>query len=128
MKSLKKKPCWEVSCFNNYDIGLWYYSCSYKEVEYTLGGARLENSSIANLDVYPNPSRDVFNVAFSSEETQDIIITVVNMLSEVVFVEEFKSVKGHFSQQIDLASQAKGIYSLKISNPSLNIYKRIALQ
>ena len=37
-------------------------------VEYTLGGARLENSSVANLDVYPNPSRDVFNVTFTSEE------------------------------------------------------------
>ena len=27
--------------------------------EYTLGGARLENSALANLDVYPNPSRDL---------------------------------------------------------------------
>jgi hypothetical protein len=80
------------------------------------------------LDVYPNPSRDIFNITFTSEEPQDIIITVVNMLSELVFVEEFKNVKGRFTQQIDLDSQSKGIYSLKISNSSLNIYKRIALQ
>jgi hypothetical protein len=80
------------------------------------------------LDVYPNPSRDIFSVTFTSEEPQDIIITVVNMLSELVFVEEFKNVKGRFTQQIDLDSQSKGIYSLKISNSSLNIYKRIALQ
>jgi beta-glucanase (GH16 family) len=97
-------------------------------VEYTLGGARLENNSVTNLDVYPNPSRDIFSVTFTSEEPQDIIITVVNMLSELVFVEEFKNVKGRFTQQIDLDSQSKGIYSLKISNSSLNIYKRIALQ
>jgi hypothetical protein len=50
------------------------------------------------------------------------------MLSELVFVEEFKNVKGRFTQQIDLDSQSKGIYSLKISNSSHNIYKRIALQ
>ena len=97
-------------------------------VEYTLGGARLENSTVANLDVYPNPSRDIFNVTFTSEVTQNVIITVVNMLGEEVFVEEFTNVKGSFSQQIDMATQSKGIYSLKISNSALSIYRRIALQ
>jgi hypothetical protein len=97
-------------------------------VEYTLGGARLENSTVANLDVYPNPSRDIFNVTFTSEETQNVMITVVNMLGEEVFVEEFTNVKGSFSQQIDMATQSKGIYSLKISNSALSIYRRIALQ
>ena len=83
---------------------------------------------MANLDVYPNPSRDIFNVTFTSEVTQNVIITVVNMLGEEVFVEEFTNVKGSFSQQIDMATQSNGIYSLKISNSALSIYRRIALQ
>ena len=34
---------------------------------------RLEGgSAITNLDVYPNPSRDVFNISFTSEEIQDL--------------------------------------------------------
>ena len=34
---------------------------------------RLEGgTAITNLDVYPNPSRDVFNVAFTSEDVQDL--------------------------------------------------------
>ena len=44
---------------------------------------RLDGESvIANLDVYPNPSRDIFNVSFTSEEAQDITVKVINVLGE----------------------------------------------
>ena len=39
-------------------------------VTYTLGGARLASEVVSQLDVYPNPSRDIFNVTFTSEEAQ----------------------------------------------------------
>ncbi len=38
--------------------------------------------------VYPNPSRDIFNVSFVSEEVQDLEIRIVNLLGEVIFIEE----------------------------------------
>ena len=31
-----------------------------------------ENSSIENLNIYPNPSRDIFNISFTSEEKQNL--------------------------------------------------------
>ena len=44
---------------------------------------RLDGESvIANLDVYPNPSRDIFNVSFTSEEAQDITVKVINVLGK----------------------------------------------
>ena len=46
-------------------------------ITYTLGSTRLVNSSIANLDVYPNPSGDVFNVTFTSEINQIILMKVL---------------------------------------------------
>ena len=47
---------------------------------------RLEGGeSIANLDVYPNPSRDVFNVTFTSEDVQDLEVRVINLVGEVVY-------------------------------------------
>ena len=33
------------------------WATTFQPIPYTLGGAKLENSSVANLDVYPNPSR-----------------------------------------------------------------------
>ena len=43
------------------------------------GTIRLDGgSSIANLNVYPNPSRDLFNISFNSEEhMQDLRIRIL---------------------------------------------------
>ena len=97
-------------------------------VEYTLGGARLETSSVANLDVYPNPSRDVFNVTFTSEETQSVTIKVINMLADEVFSQQYLNTSNQFLEQIYLTNCSKGIYSLEIHTNFEILYKKIALQ
>ena len=96
-------------------------------VEYTLGGARFENNSVANLDVYPNPSRDIFNVTFTSEEVQNITIKVVNMLAHEVFSQQYSNVSTQFLEQVDLTNYSKGVYSLEIHTNSGILYK-VALQ
>jgi len=97
-------------------------------VEYTLGGARLENSTVANLDVYPNPSRDIFNVMFTSEETQTMIVKVVNMIGKEVFAEELTEFVGQYTQVINMNTQPKGVYFLEIITPNGGINKKIVLQ
>ena len=52
------------------------------------GSIRLDGgTSIENLDVYPNPSRDIFNVSFTSKEAQDLEVRVINVVGEVVYTE-----------------------------------------
>jgi hypothetical protein len=97
-------------------------------VEYTLGGARLENSFVANLDVYPNPSRDIFNVKFTSEEAQTMTIKVVNMIGEEVFTEELTEFVGQYTQVIDMNTQPKSVYLLEIMTEYGRINKKIILQ
>ena len=46
-----------------------------------------------NGDVYPNPSRDIFNVSFTSEEAQDITVRVMNMLGEEMIKEYIQNLK-----------------------------------
>ena len=43
-------------------------------VYYTLGGERLENRTLTNLDVYPNPSRGEFNISFELESRGKMFI------------------------------------------------------
>ena len=52
------------------------------------GSVRLDGgTNIENLDVYPNPSRDIFNVSFTSKEAQDLEVRVINVVGEVVYTE-----------------------------------------
>ena len=95
---------------------------------FTLGGARLENSALANLDVYPNPSRDIFNVTFTSEKAQTMTVKVVNMIGEEIFTEELTEFVGQYTQVIDMNTQAKGVYFLQISTEKGNINTKVILQ
>ena len=63
------------------------------------GSVRLDGgTSIDNLDVYPNPSRDIFNVSFTSEDAQDLEVRVINVVGEVVYTENLMNFTGEFTK------------------------------
>ena len=90
---------------------------------------RLEGgTSINNLDVYPNPSRDVFNVAFTSEDVQDLEVRVINVVGEVVYTENLQQFVGEYTKSIDLATYTKGVYFLEITTNNGVVNKKLILQ
>ena len=90
---------------------------------------RLEGGeSIANLDVYPNPSRDVFNISFTSETIQDLQVRVLNIVGEEIVVESLQQFIGEYTKQIDLQDNSKGIYFLEITTNNDVINKKLILQ
>ena len=90
---------------------------------------RLEGeSSIANLDVYPNPSRDVFNISFTSEQQQDLRVRVLNVVGEEILLDNLKEFIGEYLKEIDLSTYSKGIYFLEIETSSGVVNKKLVLQ
>jgi len=90
---------------------------------------RLEGGeSISNLDVYPNPSRDVFNVAFTSEDVQDLEVRVVNIVGEVIYTEDLQQFVGEYTKSVDLATYTKGVYFLEITTNNGVVNKKLILQ
>ena len=90
---------------------------------------RLEGgNTIANLEVYPNPSRDVFNVTFTSETIQDLKVRILNIVGEELINEDLQQFVGQYTKQIDLSNNAKGIYFLEIQTNDGIINKKLILQ
>ena len=90
---------------------------------------RLEGgTTIANLDVYPNPSRDIFNVTFTSEDAQDLEVRILNVVGEVVYTENLEQFIGEYTKAIDLATYTKGIYFLEITTNNGVTNKKLILQ
>ena len=85
-------------------------------------------TSIANLDVYPNPSRDVFNVTFTSDDVQDLEVRVINLVGEVVYTENLEQFVGEYTKLIDLATYTKGVYFLEITTNNGVVNKKLILQ
>ena len=90
---------------------------------------RLEGgTAINNLDVYPNPSRDIFNVSFTSDNKQDLRVRVLNVIGEELINKDREQFIGEYTKQIDLTNNAKGIYFLEIKTTDGIINKKLILQ
>jgi len=87
-----------------------------------------ENTAITNLEVYPNPSRDIFNITFLSEKKQDIEIRIFNVIGENIFIESKQQFIGQYTKQIMLGKYPKAIYFLEIETDDGVINKKLILQ
>ena len=87
-----------------------------------------EESSINNLTIYPNPSRDIFNIQFTSIESQSINVRVINLVGELIYVENLEEFSGEYIKGFNLNKYGKGIYFLEIETRDGVISKKLALQ
>ena len=93
------------------------------------GSSKIDGGvAINNLDVYPNPSRDVFNVTFTSDDVQDLEVRVLNIVGEVVYTENLEQFVGEYTKAIDLATYTKGVYFLEITTNDGVVNKKLILQ
>ena len=84
--------------------------------------------SINNLDIYPNPSRDVFNVTFNSDEKQDLKIRILSIVGAEVYREDRENFIGEYTKQVSLVNYGKGIYFLEIETNNGIINKKLIIQ
>ena len=73
-------------------------------------------TTINNLDVYPNPTDDVFNVSFVSEEIQTLSIRILNIVGEVVYTENLEHFVGEYTKQISIGDNSRGVYFLETTD------------
>jgi hypothetical protein len=85
-------------------------------------------TSITNLDVYPNPTRDIFNVSFVSDEIQTLSIRVLNIVGEVIYEESLDQFVGDYTKQISIGDNARGVYFLEITDNHSITNKKIIVQ
>jgi len=83
---------------------------------------------IKDLDIYPNPSRDVFNISFTSETIQDLRVVVHNIVGEELIIDDLQQFIGEYTKKINLKENAKGIYLLEIETNEVVINKKLILQ
>jgi len=87
-----------------------------------------ELSNINSLEVYPNPSRDVFNVEFFSETKQTIEVRVLNLVGEIIFTENLENFAGEYTHSFNLSEYSKGIYLLELDTDNGIVNKKLILQ
>jgi len=87
-----------------------------------------ENNIISGLNIFPNPTEGLVEVSFESIENSDFTISILNVLSEVVFEDKLIQFSGFYQKKINLYNFAKSIYIIKIETSNLTINKKLILR
>jgi len=72
------------------------------------------------FNVFPNPSNGVFNINLSSNDDNNVNLTVKNVVGQTVLTETV-NVSGNTNHQISLTDYSKGIYFLTIGNETVKL-------
>lgn len=86
-----------------------------------------ENYEI-EMELYPNPSKDVFYLTVYEENSPAITIQLMNVLGDLLFKKELLSNTGVYETSIDLAPEPKGVYFLQIITNKGSTSRKLILQ
>ena len=81
-----------------------------------------------NLNIFPNPTRGIFNISFITEKVDNFEITIVDAFGKFVSQEDKQDFIGEYTKQVDLSDFPRGIYMVQIRTQNSFVSKRIVLQ
>ena len=81
-----------------------------------------------NVIIYPNPSREIFNIEFTSLSRQNLEIRIINSFGDIVYLENLENYKGDYNKAINLKDFSKALYFLEIITDDGVVNKKLILQ
>jgi len=104
--------------------------CYSDTVYYTVDWIKtsVEEIGVDYLRIYPNPSKDIFNIEFTSLRSQDVIVRVYNVIGEQVLEYNIQNIKGKHIKSFNLNQYNRGIYLLDIATNKGIIHRKITLK
>ena len=88
----------------------------------------IPESELSNISIFPNPSRDIFNIEFTSLLIQNLEIRIINSIGEIIYLENLENYTGEYSKAINLKEYSKAFYFLEITTNGGIINKKLILQ
>ncbi|MFA6058713.1 MAG: T9SS type A sorting domain-containing protein [Taibaiella sp.] len=85
-------------------------------------------STIGNVTVYPNPTKDKINISYSIKEDGNYTVQIVDLLGKVVSTQTVHAIQGNNRLTIDIPTLAAGTYSLNLSNGTQSAAQKFVIQ
>jgi subtilisin-like proprotein convertase family protein len=88
----------------------------------------INDLSLSNFIIYPNPSKGQFNIQFSSESESDVKILVHDLLGRKIFENKYKKNSPAFNQNIHLKNIISGFYLLTVIDGERKEERKIMIE
>jgi hypothetical protein len=87
-----------------------------------------ENESIAEVNIYPNPTSGMFNISVTNANFTELNISIVNIQGKGVYNYTEKNIPVDYNKQIDLEGLAKGIYYIRLNTKDNFKVRKLIIQ
>ena len=84
--------------------------------------------AISNMNIYPNPADAIVNIELEMTENANAEVTIVNMVGQTVYVENFDLVNGLNRTSINVEALNSGVYFVKTTINGENTVSRIVVE
>ncbi|MES2725536.1 MAG: YCF48-related protein [Bacteroidota bacterium] len=78
-------------------------------------GVETLSGNLVDLVIYPNPNNKVFAIDFSVKQKQETVITITNIIGDVVY-SEYIAQAGKYANKISLEAFSSGVYFVNIKS------------
>jgi subtilisin-like proprotein convertase family protein len=87
----------------------------------------VNENSLENFVLYPNPNKGNFTVQFNSASGSDVSVAVNDMRGRQIFKKAYQNT-GLFSQNLQLDSVQAGVYLVTVQDGDKKVVKRIIIE
>lgn len=87
----------------------------------------VEENTIQNFSLYPNPNNGDFNVQFNSTSTEEINLSVFDIRGREIYSNAYAN-NGFFNESIQLNNLQSGVYLVKVKDGKNEITKKFIKQ
>jgi len=81
-----------------------------------------------SLNLYPNPNSGKFRVEFQVEGLKNVELRVMSLLGQTLHSSKPGNISGTYREEIDLSSQAAGVYILQIISEDGTVSRRVTVR
>ena len=87
---------------------------------------RSDYPETSEFEVYPNPTRGIFEIEFSNISSEETHLYIYNILGDIVL--NIDSDKLSDKTEFDLTNKPKGVYTIEFVSDGVSYYKKLILQ
>lgn len=94
-----------------------------------IGPTSVQNiGSLNRFELYPNPTKGVFNISFTLNKQQDISVNIFNALGQALIKEKYNKLNGQVQKQYDMSAYGKGVYFVQVIGDEGVEYRNVIIQ
>lgn len=89
--------------------------CNTREVyQGTWNWVGIEENTLSDMNVYPNPAEDIVNITLNANETTNAQVTITNIMGQVVYKQSTALNAGNNNFQINIGNFNAGVYVVNV--------------